>query len=108
MQGPQALARTTPPISSKVLRKPSFSMVKRTCSEPGVMVNSAFVLSFLVVACRAREAERLISSYEELVHDPIRATSRRSGQLLALTASANLLMGQARSGVKGPLTWGSN
>jgi hypothetical protein len=62
MQGPQALARTTPPISSNVLRKPSFSIVKRTCSEPGVMVNSALLLSFFVIAWRAREAERLISS----------------------------------------------
>src|SRR5690606_34794272 len=40
IQGPQALASTTPPISLKVSRKPSRSTVYRTISEPGVTVYS--------------------------------------------------------------------
>jgi hypothetical protein len=46
IQGPQAFAKTLAQSLSKVLRKPSLSIVKRTCSEPGVMVNSAFVFKF--------------------------------------------------------------
>ena len=45
MHGPQALARTVPPTDSSFASMPSRSMVARTCSEPGVMVNSLFVLS---------------------------------------------------------------
>ena len=36
MQGPHALARTVAPACSKVLVRPSRSMVARTFSEPGV------------------------------------------------------------------------
>src|SRR5690606_34532877 len=39
MHGPQALARITPPILSNTSNKPSRSVVYRTCSEPGVIVN---------------------------------------------------------------------
>ena len=37
-------------------------MVKRTCSDPGVIVNFDFVLSFLSTACCAIETARDISS----------------------------------------------
>lgn len=42
------------------------------------------------------------------MQDPIKPTLRSSGQLLALTASLNLEMGVAKSGVKGPLMCGSS
>jgi hypothetical protein len=49
-------------------------MVKRTCSEPGVIVNSDFNLNFST--CFAKLSARLISSYEEeLVQLPIKPTS---------------------------------
>ena len=56
----------------------------------------------------AKDAERVISSYDELVQDPIKPTSNFAGQLFFLTAAANLESGQAKSGVKGPLILGSN
>lgn len=53
-------------------------------------------------------AERLMSSYEELVQEPMRATLSSAGQLFFSTSCLNLEMGVARSGVKGPLMWGSS
>jgi hypothetical protein len=79
------------------------SIVARICSEPGVTVNRDFALMPWSRASRAIEAARDISSYEEFVQEPIRPTFNSSGQLLALTASLNLEIGVARSGVKGPL-----
>ena len=38
MHGPQALARTIPPISLSGLSMASLSMVALICSEPGVIV----------------------------------------------------------------------
>lgn len=52
-------------------------------------------------------AHRPISSYEEFVHEPMRPTLISLGQLFFLAVSPNLEIGWARSGVKGPLTWGS-
>lgn len=54
------------------------------------------------------EAARDISSYEELVQDPIKPTFNSDGQSFSLTASLNLEMGVAKSGVKGPLMCGSS
>lgn len=48
-----------------------------------------------------------ISSYDEFVHEPMRPTLISLGQLFFLAASPNLEIGWAKSGVKGPLTWGS-
>ncbi len=62
MQGPQALAYTVAPILLKVSIKPSRSIVKRICSEPGVMLNSAFDFRFFAATCLARDTEREISS----------------------------------------------
>ena len=56
----------------------------------------------------AMAAERVMSSYEELVQEPMRPTLRSAGQSFFLTSSANLEIGVARSGVKGPLMWGSS
>ena len=80
IQGPQALAKTLPPISSKVFKKPSLSTVNLTCSEPGVMVYSALTSRFLSLACLATEAALAISSYDELVQEPIKPTSIFVGQ----------------------------
>lgn len=45
MQGPQAFAKTVPPIFSKISVNPSRCIVARTCSLPGVTVNIDFDLS---------------------------------------------------------------
>ena len=62
MHGPQALVRTTPPKSSNIFNCPSRSIVARTCSLPGVMVNCDFAFNPFASACFARLAERSISS----------------------------------------------
>ena len=62
MHGPQALARTSPPMASRSARRPSRSMVARTCSEPGVISSLVLALSPLAVAWRAIEAARVMSS----------------------------------------------
>ena len=49
-----------------------------------------------------------MSSYEELVQEPMRATFSSEGQPFFTTSSLNLEIGVARSGVKGPLICGSN
>src|SRR5690606_39642748 len=79
-----------------------------TSSEPGVIVNSAFVLSPLSATCFARLAAREISSYEEFVQEPINPTSTRKGQPFFSASSFSFEIGVARSGVKGPLRCGSN
>jgi hypothetical protein len=78
-------------------------MVARTCSDPGVIVNLLLTSRPCAAASLAMEAERDISSYDELVHDPIRATLSSSGQPFFLASVANLEIGVARSGVNGPL-----
>ena len=83
MHGPQALANTLPPMDSKSLSKPSRSAVKRTCSEPGVTVYSLLTSNPFSAACLAIEAARVMSSYDELVHEPINPTSILVGQPLA-------------------------
>ena len=55
--------------------KPSRSIVFLTCSEPGVIVNLVFRLAPLFTACLAIEAALEMSSYDELVHEPIKPTS---------------------------------
>ena len=108
MQGPQALARTTPPILTKASSCPSRAMVSRIFSDPGVMMNSDLALRPFAAASLAIDAERSRSSYDELVHDPMSPTESVSGNLFSLTAVANWESGQALSGVKGPLMWGSS
>ena len=62
IQGPQALVNMVASKSSKIFSKPSLSAVKRTCSEPGLIPNVAFVTNFLSTACLAIEAARDKSS----------------------------------------------
>src|SRR5437660_7270386 len=80
MHGPQALASTVAPMASRSARSPSRSIVARTCSDPGVTRSGVRARSPLAAAWRATLAARLMSSYDELVHDPTHACDRRSGQ----------------------------
>mmetsp|Transcript_21649 Transcript_21649/g.38589 ORF Transcript_21649/g.38589 Transcript_21649/m.38589 type:complete len:208 (-) Transcript_21649:1161-1784(-) len=108
MQGPQELERTVPPTLLKMSMMPSRSMVALICSEPGLMVKGTLALMPASRACLAMEAARAMSSYEELVQEPIRPAFSSDGQPFFLMASAKTEMGCARSGVKGPFTWGSS
>jgi hypothetical protein len=49
-----------------------------------------------------------MSSYDELVHEPIKPADNFSGQLFFFNAAANCDKGVAKSGVNGPLMCGSN
>src|SRR5438067_7484243 len=80
MHGPHALASTVPPIASRSARRPSRSMVARTCSEPGVISSCVLARRPFADACRASDAARVMSSYDELVHDPISAELICTGQ----------------------------
>src|SRR5205807_1185689 len=62
MHGPQALASTSPPIAWRSARRPSRSMVARTCSEPGVMSNCVLARRPLALACRAIGGEVLANA----------------------------------------------
>ena len=65
-------------------------------------MKSAFVFNPFSTACFAIDAEREISSYEELVHEPINPTSTSVGQLFSAATFAISEIGVALSGVKGP------
>ena len=108
MQGPQAFEKISAPSCSKVSIKPSLSIVCLTCSDPGVIVNRAFVLNPLFTAWLAIETDLEISSYEELVQDPIKPTCILVGQFSFSASSFILDIGVALSGVKGPLRCGSS
>ena len=62
MQGPQALASTTPLMSFSDCIWPSRSIVARTCSEPGVTRNGTAAFKPCTFACSATSAARLMSS----------------------------------------------
>ena len=70
-------------------------------------MNSAFVLRPFFIACFAIEAERDISSYDELVHEPIRPTSTFKGQSFSFATLAIFEIGVDISGEKGPFNNGS-
>eukprot|EP00955_Chlamydomonas_euryale_P072936 361570-Chlamydomonas_euryale.AAC.6 len=73
MHGPHELDSTVPPILANVSIMPSRSIVARICSEPGEMVNGTLALMPAASACFAMDAARAMSSYEELVHEPMSA-----------------------------------
>ena len=79
IQGPQAFASTSPPTFVKESRCPSLSIVALICYEPGVITNSDFTFNPLSIAWLATDAARSISSYEEFVQLPIKATFNFSG-----------------------------
>ena len=103
MHGPQALANTSAPSFSKISINPSRSIVNLTCSEPGVIVNFAFVFKPLSTACFAIEAALDISSYDELVQEPIRPTCILTGHPSFSASDFIIEIGVALSGVNGPL-----
>ena len=70
-------------------------------------MNSAFALIPFLTACLAIDAEREMSSYDELVQEPIKPTSTFRGHPLSFAASAILDSGVDLSGVKGPFNNGS-
>ena len=72
------------------------------------MVNLLLTCKPWSAASWAMEADRDMSSYDELVQEPMRETLSSCGQLFFLTSAANLDNGVARSGVNGPLIWGSS
>ena len=108
IQGPHAFARTIPPASSKVESVESRSSVARICSLPGVTKKSITGFKPAAVACFTRSSARAMSWYELFVQLPISPADTVSGQLFYLTAFAKTDSGVDRSGVKGPLIWGSN
>jgi hypothetical protein len=107
MQGPHALASTVAPTASRSASRPSRSMVARICSEPGVMSSSTFDVSPFADAWRAIDAARVMSSYDEFVHDPMRAEEISSGHPFSSAARpTSAPMRWARSGECGPLMSG--
>ena len=103
IHGPQALASTVPPIASRSASSPSRSIVARTCSDPGVMYNGTFAVRPCAAAWRAMDAARVMSSYDEFVHDPINAADSFTGTLFCLAHAPTSDTRWARSGVSGPL-----
>ena len=87
MHGPQALANTVPPASVKVSKMPSSAIVARICSDPGVILKIDLALSPCFRACLTTDAERDISSYEELVHDPMSPADMSAGHPLRSISS---------------------
>src|SRR5690606_36923826 len=108
IHGPHALVKIVALRSSKVFNNPSRSAVKRTCSEPGLIPNSALVTSPFSTAWRAIDAARDKSSYEELVHEPINPHSTFVGQPFLPASSRIREIGVYKSGVNGPFNDGSN
>ena len=109
MHGPQALASTVAPTASRSASSPSRSIVARICSEPGVTSSSICARSPFAAAWRATDAARVMSSYDELVHDPISADEISSGQSFSCAAAPSSAPTRwARSGEWGPLINGFN
>src|SRR5581483_1332584 len=106
MHGPHAFASTVAPMASRSARSPSRSIVPRTRSEPGVTRSGVFTRSPALAACRAIDAVRVMSSYDELVHDPINAELIFAGQPFSLAWAPTSETLWARSGEWGPLMWG--
>ena len=109
MHGPHALASTVDSILWRESIWPSRSMVARTCSDPGVTMKGTADFKPRAAACSATSAARLMSSYEELVHDPMSADDISSMNSFeeSATSAANSEIGRARSGECGPTTCGS-
>ena len=62
MQGPQALASTSPPAFSSAASRPSRWMVARICSEPGVTSSCDCSFRPAAAACLAIDAALVMSS----------------------------------------------
>ena len=53
-------------------------------------------------------AARVMSSYDEFVHEPTHAAESRTGQSWSRASAPMRDTGRARSGVCGPTMWGSS
>src|SRR3954471_21578127 len=103
MHGPQALASTVAPMASRSCRRPSRSIVALTRSEPGVTSKGVFTCIPARAAWRAIDAVREMSSYDELVHDPISAELIFDGHPFSWAWAPTSDTLWARSGECGPL-----
>src|SRR5687768_11940678 len=106
MHGPHEFDSTTAPSFSKSASRPSRAIVARTCSLPGEINSLVFAVIPCASAWRAIDAARVMSSYDELVHEPINRADASVGPALALAAGATFDPGRARWGVCGPLIHG--
>ena len=61
-----------------------------------------------LMPCMATWAARRMSSYEELVQEPMSAALIPAGQPFARTSAASFEIGRSRSGECGPTMWGSS
>ena len=93
---------------SKIFSNPSLSAVYLTCSEPGLIPNSALVERFFSTAWLAIDDALDKSSYDEFVQEPINPHSIFLGQSFFNRVSAIWLTGVAISGENGPLICGSS
>jgi hypothetical protein len=71
-------------------------------SEPGVIRKGVRALSPALMPCMATWAARRMSSYEELVQEPMSAALIVAGQPFVLTSAASFDTGRSRSGECGP------
>ena len=83
-------------------------MVARTCSEPGVISSCVLARRPWPTAWRAIDAARVMSSYDELVHEPMSAEEISVGTPFSRAHAPTSLTSCARSGVSGPLMSGSS
>jgi len=102
IQGPQAFVNILALKSSKIDNSLSRSAVNLTCSEPGLISNSALVTNFLSTAYFAIEAARARSSEEELVQEPINPHSTFKCQSFSFAVFCISEIGVAKSVVKDP------
>src|SRR5699024_6077132 len=102
IHGPHALVKMVAFSSSNDFRRPSLSAVYRTCSDPGLIPNSALVTSPFSTACLAMDAALDKSSYEEFVQEPINHHSTLDGQPFFSASCFMRETGVAKSGVNGP------
>src|SRR3979411_1064634 len=84
--------------ASRSASNPSRAIVARTCSEPGVMSSCTLERSPLADAWRAIDAARVMSSYDEFVHEPTSADEISVGTPLAFAHGPTSEIACARSG----------
>lgn len=78
-QLPEITTPTTHYLKVKELTMPSRSIVALICSDPGVIWKRDLAFSPCFMASLTMEAQRPMSSYEELVQDPIKPAFTSTG-----------------------------
>eukprot|EP01084_Bolivina_argentea_P174099 301569_1 len=71
MHGPHEFDNIIPPTDSNISCLPSISIVALTCSLSGDTKNGHANSNPACFACKTNDAHRVISSYDEFVHEPI-------------------------------------